>query len=172
LKSAYRRLALKLHPDVNQAPDASERFSAVKTAYTVLSDDTQRAKYDRARRGSTSSAPGSASRFWESREAASTPSQPFYGLGDFFRDLEKDLSSRTRSRPAKAAPKSLLEELADVGLSVGEELLEFLEKRAPSPPPQAAPPREPPAARKPAPPPAPPPSVDDELLALKRKMGL
>lgn len=39
LKRAYRRLALKLHPDVNKAPDAAERFAEAKEAYSVLSDE-------------------------------------------------------------------------------------------------------------------------------------
>lgn len=33
IKQAFRRLALKLHPDVNSAADAGERFSEVSNAY-------------------------------------------------------------------------------------------------------------------------------------------
>ena len=33
IKQAFRRLALKLHPDVNQEADAAERFSEVSNAY-------------------------------------------------------------------------------------------------------------------------------------------
>ena len=47
LKSAYRKLALQLHPDVSSAPDASERFAAVAAAYDVLSDPESRVLYDR-----------------------------------------------------------------------------------------------------------------------------
>jgi molecular chaperone DnaJ len=47
VKRAFRRLARELHPDVNDAPDAEERFKEVAQAYEVLSDGETRARYDR-----------------------------------------------------------------------------------------------------------------------------
>ncbi len=47
IKQAYRRLALKSHPDVNKAADAQTAFARIAQAYQVLSDDKARAKYDR-----------------------------------------------------------------------------------------------------------------------------
>jgi molecular chaperone DnaJ len=47
LKSAFRNLARKYHPDVNDAPDAEEKFKEINEAYGVLSDDDKRAAYDR-----------------------------------------------------------------------------------------------------------------------------
>jgi molecular chaperone DnaJ len=47
LKSAFRRLARQLHPDVNKAPDAEEKFKEINEAYAVLSDTDKRAAYDR-----------------------------------------------------------------------------------------------------------------------------
>lgn len=49
VEAAYRRLALKYHPDVSSAPDAAERMRDLNAAYSVLSDGRRRAEYDRER---------------------------------------------------------------------------------------------------------------------------
>ncbi len=54
IKSAYRQLALKYHPDKN--PDSEEHFKEINEAYEVLGDSEKRAKYDRL---------GSSYRTWE-----------------------------------------------------------------------------------------------------------
>ena len=47
IKSAYRKLARKHHPDVNRdSTTAAEQFSLISKAYTVLSDPQERAYYD------------------------------------------------------------------------------------------------------------------------------
>ncbi|MBS6555374.1 molecular chaperone DnaJ [Collinsella stercoris] len=47
IKRAFRKKAVKLHPDHNDAPDANEQFAELNEAYSVLSDDQKRAMYDR-----------------------------------------------------------------------------------------------------------------------------
>lgn len=47
IKKAYRKLALRYHPDKNPSKDAEGRFKEISEAYAVLSDDEKRSMYDR-----------------------------------------------------------------------------------------------------------------------------
>lgn len=46
IKSAYRRLARKHHPDIDKTPGAAEKFKEVSEAYQVLADAGKRKQYD------------------------------------------------------------------------------------------------------------------------------
>jgi molecular chaperone DnaJ len=47
IKKAYRRLAMKFHPDRNaDNPEAEEKFKVIQEAYAILSDEQKRAAYD------------------------------------------------------------------------------------------------------------------------------
>lgn len=185
IKRAYRKKALKLHPDVNKLPDAKEKFMECKQAYQELLDGDGRRGYTggsregagRGRTSSTSASSRSSSSSWDyGREKRRQEAEEFYGLGDLFRDLEKEWQ---KARPGDGEPKSLWEELADVG----EELVEFLERNLPEdrspddlrvyadtregkPRPSAS------SASSPASPKKKSTSVDEELAELKRRMGL
>ncbi|MEI7556184.1 molecular chaperone DnaJ [Candidatus Chlorohelix sp.] len=70
IKKAYRRLAMKFHPDVNKEADAEEKFKEVKEAYEVLSDAKKRATYDQFGHAGMSG-------------AGANPFEGFGGMGGF-----------------------------------------------------------------------------------------
>jgi DnaJ-class molecular chaperone len=47
VRKAYRRLALKLHPDINKSTDAHDRFIELTEAYEVLKNPKRKHQYDR-----------------------------------------------------------------------------------------------------------------------------
>ena len=145
IKAAYKKAALKFHPDVNKAPDAAERFNEVKQAYQTLSDEDSRRRYDALRGGGipfggfgnrerreTSSSRSSGTRRPSSSSAggsrgARTEDEPFYGFSDFWSDMEKEFAEFEKRRPDLGRPRTLWEELE----ALGEELVDFLEESAP-----------------------------------------
>lgn len=84
IKSAYRRLALKYHPDRNpDDPAAEDRFKEASEAYSVLSDAQKRAAYDRFGHAGLQGAAGSGfdpNAFSDFSDILGN----FFGFGDLF----------------------------------------------------------------------------------------
>ena len=90
LKKAYRALAQKYHPDKNPGDkDAEEKFKEVSNAYQVLSDDDQRARYDRFGFDGIRGASGGGAGF-------SSVEDIFSAFGDLFGDFFGGRSSGGR----------------------------------------------------------------------------
>ncbi|CAI9285382.1 unnamed protein product [Lactuca saligna] len=79
IKSSYRALARKYHPDMNKADGAEEKFKEISAAYEVLSDEEKRSLYDRfGEAGLQGNYDGSGAGFQEV--------DPFEVFGTFFGD--------------------------------------------------------------------------------------
>lgn len=93
LADAYRKLAMKFHPDRNPGDeDSIKRFKECAEAFEVLSDDNKRARYDRfGHAGVDGSAGGGGPRFSDAEDI-------FDAFGDVFGDI---LGGRGRGRRAR-----------------------------------------------------------------------
>jgi len=81
IKSAFRNLARKYHPDVNKEPDAEERFKEINEAFMVLSDEEKRSVYDRFGHEGLRSAGGMPD--WNNIDPFEIFEQFFGGFGGF-----------------------------------------------------------------------------------------
>src|SRR3954464_15769576 len=82
LKKAYYRLAKKYHPDHNPGDkDAEDKFKEASNAYSILSDDEQRQRYDRFGMEGLRATPGGAGNYSNVEDILSAFGDIF---GDFF----------------------------------------------------------------------------------------
>ena len=111
IKTAYRRLARKYHPDVSKEADAEERFKAVNEAYEALRDADRRKAYDQLRtRGyrpgdEVQPPPGG---FGQGPGQGGFDYDEFFaggGAGGGFSDFFEELFGRRRGGPGPGGPR-------------------------------------------------------------------
>lgn len=101
LKKAYYRLAKQYHPDHNPNDKVAEdRFKEAANAYQVLSDDAQRARYDRFGFDSLGRSGGSTSDAGVGFQGFNNVEEIFSAFGDLFGDF---FGGRMRPRPVRGS---------------------------------------------------------------------
>jgi curved DNA-binding protein len=107
IKTAYRKLARKYHPDVSEQHDAEDRFKEVTEAYEVLGDAKKRAEYDELRQYGRHGQQFRPPPGWQSTAGGfDTGFTHFEGdFSDFFESIFGG-ARRQRSRPRTRAPFS------------------------------------------------------------------
>lgn len=106
IKSAYRKLARKYHPDVNKTKDAEQKFKDINEAYEVLSDKQKRQRYDQLganwQDGANFTPPPGFENFGFGGGAQNINFENLGGFSDFFSSLFGDLMGGTTSRRSQS----------------------------------------------------------------------
>jgi len=103
IQKAYRRLAKKLHPDLNPGnKDSEERFKEISVAYGLLSDADKRARYDRGEIDATG-AEKPRQRFYKDFAAEAATDQPYQNCSGFTDFADHDILSELFRRGANNA---------------------------------------------------------------------
>ena len=96
IKSAFRKLAKKYHPDVSTEPDAEERFKEAQEAYAVLSDPNKRKQYDQFGHSAFTNANGGFSGF---------EGFDFGNMSDIFDDILSGFGFSSGNRRSSNGPR-------------------------------------------------------------------
>jgi curved DNA-binding protein CbpA len=104
IKAAFRRLALRCHPDRAKTARAARRFQEIREAYDVLSDPDRRREFDRVYRVQTALRPVARR---ERRTAAAPARASSAGLGITVDLLGLRLGVTVNTRSMPAAPSTL-----------------------------------------------------------------
>lgn len=92
IKRAYRKLAMKYHPDVNKEKDAEAMMKQVNVAYETLSDPKKREMYDRFGTQATQQ------QYQQQNRQAGPYGQTFYSFDDLLRAMFEQQQQQQRSR--------------------------------------------------------------------------
>lgn len=111
IKSAYRKMTKKYHPDVNKAPDAAEKFKDINEAYEVLSDPAKKQRYDSLGSGWSEGAdftppPGFENirfDFGSGGQSYGGGFEQFGGFSDFFSSIFGDILSQSQPRQRRSS---------------------------------------------------------------------
>lgn len=109
IKSAYRSLAKKYHPDTNKDdPKVAEKFKEVSAAYAILGDEAQRGRYDRGEIDESGSEVRRSNPFgFGGGRSSRKPSFDDFDMDeaqDIFTDFFRSTSRRKSSRGAADSP--------------------------------------------------------------------
>ncbi len=115
IKNAFRKLAKKYHPDINPGnAEAEKMFKDVNEAYSVLSDDGKRAKYDRELAEGVNGFGQAQSRSNQSQATRQkSAANPFMGFGQGFdfdacmgagMKFEKEYTDSKKQKAGNSAP--------------------------------------------------------------------
>ncbi|MDV7213053.1 curved DNA-binding protein [Azotobacter beijerinckii] len=103
IKTAYRRLARKYHPDMNKEAGAENQFKEVAEAYEVLSSAEKRAEYDQLRQYGRAGEPFEVPPGWQRTHGFGGAHEQFGGdFSDFFESI---FGGRPGSHPHAQAPR-------------------------------------------------------------------
>lgn len=116
IKSAYRKQALRWHPDRNKSPEAESRFKEINEAYQVLSDFKKKSTYDQFGHSAfdpTAGGPGGSgfagqgpfTYYYSNSGGGQNPFGDFGGFSDPFEIFEQFFGSSTGSPFGRQAPR-------------------------------------------------------------------
>lgn len=134
IKKAYFKLAKELHPDVNKAKDAKEKFATVSEAYETLSDSEKRQIYDstgmtadeQSQQGFNRGGGG----FGFNPHAGFGSSRDFNNFQDMFREFDEFFSGRQQTKKVyKGEDINLTMEVSFVDSILGTQKTITLERK-------------------------------------------
>lgn len=130
IKSAYRKLARKWHPDVaGNSDDVIENFKNINEAYEILSNEIKKANYDKARRFYSYSGSGSKTSYGADKENSQkkeennqkTSSKQTYHTKDAFKFSWEDFFFKAQKQENMTAKKGK-DIYSDIEISIFEAL--------------------------------------------------